>query len=158
MKNTDWAVFFNDIRLTPCEIASGEILRLHRKVKYAVGVLRFVWLYITGGRGRPPLQYVIAAIRRGRHPWRPVRISYRRTIDNRPYGSLNIYGVVSFVRYLVATSIARHKRTQGRFSCVVLPIYFLILITYEKMMIVNIATVRSIKNDRMQCVYGHFAY
>ena len=30
-----------------------------------------------------------------------------RTIDNRPYGSLNIYAVVLFVRILVGTSIAR---------------------------------------------------
>ena len=38
-----------------------------------------------------------------------VMISYLRTIDNRPYGSFNIYEIVSFVRRLVATSIARHK-------------------------------------------------
>ena len=30
-----------------------------------------------------------------------------RTIDNRPYGSFNIYEVVSFVRHPVGTSIAR---------------------------------------------------
>ena len=30
------------------------------------------------------------------------------TIDNRPYGSFNILGVVAFGRHLVATSIARH--------------------------------------------------
>ena len=34
-------------------------------------------------------------------------IIFFRTIDNRPYGSLNIYAVVSFVRILVGTSIAR---------------------------------------------------
>ena len=34
-------------------------------------------------------------------------ILFFRTIDNRPYGSFNIYEVVSFVRHPVGTSIAR---------------------------------------------------
>ena len=34
-------------------------------------------------------------------------IIYLRTIDNRPYGSFNIYEVVSFVLHSVGTSIAR---------------------------------------------------
>ena len=35
----------------------------------------------------------------------------KRTSNARPYGSFNIYEIVSFVRRLVATSIARHKTT-----------------------------------------------
>ena len=68
----------------PCEIASGEILRLTSQSeirRWRVEVCLILFDYIL------------------------------RTIDNRPYGSLNILQCRIILRHLVATSIARHKNT-----------------------------------------------